>query len=235
VIDSNVFVAASDQALFTCVLEREESADENDLDATRELVGAVFALASDWLEPLGIATRLECCDLENALPIGRPPLPHWFARVVSIDPAIAVSPGFSNAIEEVVATLDVDAVERWISRSLAQSCEGNAAIAFAEMIWTVVRARLPAAQVAVHDSGGPIRPVLESTGETVWAVGPMRAWNVGAPVHVRATNDHGITAITLGLLWDVWATHPASRALVDAGIARVLARGSGWTVTRALP
>ena len=82
-------------------------------------------------------------------------------------------------------------------------------------------------EVALRYSRGPIKPLLVTDGQKTLALGPDYG-PIGPPARVRASNEHGITRLSLFLFWDLWFLHPAGRAQLRAAIERVLSRGRGW-------
>jgi hypothetical protein len=225
-------IYASEHELASTALYRVEADDDDDRSATRELLAAVDDLARGWLVPLGIALSIDCCDpsaFDQASATIRPPRPHWFLRVPDLPTGVVEDPAYRNPVIETAPQLDAVTIERWIERAVAQRCpsEGHFA-AFGEMTWTMLRARVPqVGEAKVTDGHGLIPSVFDSIDGELWAYGPALG-NIRSPAWLRAANYHGDTKIHLRLFWDVHATWPAGRALVDAGVARVLARGRGW-------
>jgi hypothetical protein len=224
-------IYGSDHGLATTLLYRVAADDDDDRTATRELLAAVDDLARDWLVPLGIGLSVDCCDPSNfdeASATLRPPQPHWFLRVPDLPAGVDVRTAYRDPVIETAPQLDAVTIERWIERAVEQRCpsEGHFT-AFGEMTWTMLRARMPHVGVAELTDGHRLLPsVFGSIGGELWAYGPAGG-NLPYPAWLRAENSHGLTEIHLELYWDVHATRPAGRALVDAGVARVLARGRG--------
>jgi hypothetical protein len=231
-------VYASDQVLQMIELSREESEGEDDHQATLELLAAVADLCHGWLQPLGIGMLLECCDTENFYQSSstlHPAQPAWFLRQSELDPRLQLSTGYNEAIEHRAPAIDAATLARWVETALDQTCPAeHHLVAFGELTITAVAVAIPdGVEIALHYPGGPLLPAIYRDGETERALGPTNG-PVGPPARLRAVNDHGVTRIELGLYWDLWIEHPQGRALVEAGVTRVLQRGRDWAVTPTL-
>jgi hypothetical protein len=222
---------ASDKPLWHLRLKRFEADDESDRDATEELLAAVDDLTSGWLVPLAIGLSVECCDPANYYTPSAAPPPgrHWFLRVPDLPASLSITTGYSDPVVDTAPRLDGATVARWVAGALDQHCPiAEHLVVFDELTWTAVRVRVPVAgSIRVTFPGGVAPSQLDTVAGVSWALGPM-VGPVGAPACLRAVNEHGVTSIDLALFWDLWIDHPAGRALVDAGGARVLARGRGW-------
>jgi hypothetical protein len=232
---TRVQVYASDQALHTIALSREEAAEEDDRAATDELLAAVAELCHGWLQPLAVGMLLECCDPANFYQSSSelcPVHPKWFLRQAELDPRVILSTGYSEPVERSASAIDAATLAQWVGAALEQSCEPEThVVAFAELTFTAVAVRIPSGvEVALSYPGGPLQPCVVDQDEGQIALGPIGG-PVGAPIRLRAVNDHGVTHIELGLYWDLWIEHPQGRALVEAGVSRVLQRARGWTRT----
>jgi hypothetical protein len=96
------------------------------------------------------------------------------------------------------------------------------------MWWTSVRAMSPLDDEIEIATPYPTLALTENIDGARWCFGPVTRGNVAAPAWLRASNSHTAIKILLEIYWDLWCDHPPGRALVDAGVSRVLAR-RGWT------
>lgn len=226
-------VYASDHALLELALERLIEDDESDRDATFELLAAIDDLTRHWLVPLGVGARIECFDFA-AFEGRRAPAPHHFLRAASLHPELYVDIGYTAARETIVPALDPTTRRNWVEAALEQTCEAGREVALSEVVWTIVRARVPA-RPEVYYPGGEVASIIEEHDGALWALGRRTPSPVGPPARVRAVNTHGGLELRLDVYWDAWTVHPEGRALVERGVERVLARGRGWTRRQVFP
>lgn len=224
-------VYASDQFLLHATLERDNAPSEDDRAGTAELLTAVEVLTDGWLKPLGVGFQLAHCDPARYFEeLGHPAQPHHFLRLRSVPDDVRVWEAFADSMVEVVPELDEVVVRRSILRGLDQAAPPGAVTALAELRWTAVRALSPITEpVALEVAGRPVSTVSEIIDGRRWYLGPTSG-TAGPPARIRAVNDHFATRIQLEVFWDLWIRQPGGRALLDAGISRVLTR-AGWVRT----
>ena len=219
---------ASDHTLRSVQLVREEPEDEDHVAATRELLAAISDLTHGWLEPLGVAIRVECRDPADFMQAaGAPDDPHVFLRVASWPAAVVENVGFTGARVRDVPALDPPAIADAVAELASHACGEGLVTVFDQLVWTAVRARLPVPEAVALDGKTPLDLELEQRDGAAWALGPTRGPH-GAPARLRASNEEGQATILLSVQWGIWVDLPA---IVDEGIARVLARGRGWQLT----
>lgn len=224
-------VYASDQFLLHVTLERDNAENEDDRAGTAELLTAVEALTERWLKPLGVGFQLVYCDpVRHFEEVGQPAHPHYFLRARAVPDEVRVWEAFADSVVEDVPEVDRAVVRHSIMRGLDQPAPPGAVTALAELQWTAVRALSPVTEpIALLVAGRPVSTVSEITDGHVWHLGPTLG-TAGPPARIRAVNDHFATRIQLEVFWDLWIGHATGRALLDAGISRVLAR-AGWART----
>jgi hypothetical protein len=224
-------VYASDQSLFRVGLERGNEEHEDDRAGITELLTAVDALTKGWLHPLGVGFQLVHCDPKEYFEeIGRPPAPHHFLRESNVPDAVFVRAAFSNSVVEELPSVDIDAVRRAIIQGLEQPAPPGVVTTLSELQWTAVRALAPTTDpIALEVVGMPVSTVSRIVDDLPWFYGPTGG-TAGPPARLRAVNDHFVTRIQLELFWDLWIGQADGRALLEAGVSRVLAR-AGWERT----
>lgn len=217
----------SESGLMTVALERIPSDDEDLAATTAELLEAIDELSRGWIEPIGVGVQVACCDpgdFLQASSTAKPAQAHWLLRVADVPGDVRVAEVFSASREQIVPRLDRATLAHWISEATAQRCEPPLVTALAEMRWTSTRARIPIDQpFVVKDGPLELRARIEDRAGARWALGPDRA-RLPAPVTLRASLELGAPRLVLTIHWDLWVDRPA---LVDAAVARVLAR-PGW-------
>ena len=224
-------IYASDQTLFQVGLERGNTEHEDDRAGLAELLTAVDALTQGWLHPFGVGFQLVYVDPdEHFEELGRPPNPHHFLRETVIPEDVLVREAFSNSVIEELAFIDADAVRTTIARSMEQPAPPGAVITLSELKWTAVRALAPTIEpIALDVAGKTATTVHQLVDGQRWYCGPTSGV-AGPPARLRAVNDHFATRIQLEIYWDLWIGHTDGRALLEAGVGRVLAR-AGWERT----
>jgi hypothetical protein len=232
---THVETYASDQPLWSLTLTREDGDDEDDRAATDELLDAVDDLTRGWLVPLAVGFLVECCDPASFFEAAAPPAARsWFVRADAIASELRAAPAYADAKTVAVGAADVQSgvVRHWIEEARAQPCSASdLVVSLAELTWSVVRARLPVSgEVVVRDAAGADTSSIVVVHDDAWALGPVHGARTAGPVRLRAVNEHGSARIQLAVFWDVWIQHAAGRAIVEDGIARVLARARGWRV-----
>ena len=222
-------VYASDQFLLDVAFERINLDSENDRAGIQELLAAVESFTQGWLQPLGVGFQIVYCDPEQYFEeVGRPLVPHHFLRASNVSDDVLVWEAFSNSSVESLPTVDTSVIRHAIERSLDHAAPAGAVTTLSELQWTTVRALDPVGEpIQLEVTGDPVRTVSEVIGGQRWYCGPT-AGRAGPPCWLRAVNDHFGTRFELSVFWDLWIGYGPGRALLDAGIARVLAR-PGWT------
>jgi hypothetical protein len=221
-------VYASDQSLLHVTLERGNAEHEGDRAGITELLAAIEALTESWLHPLGVGFQVVHCDPARYFEeIGRPAVSHRFLRATTVPDEVHVWEAFANSVVEEVPTVDAVVARRAIAQGLDQTAPPGAVTTLAELKWTAVRARAPMVDpIALKVVGQPVSTVSEIIDGQRWYYGPTSGI-AGPPARLRAINDHFVVRIQLSIFWDLWIGHAAGRALLDAGISRVLSR-PGW-------
>jgi hypothetical protein len=218
-------IYASDQSLLRVGLERANAEHEDDRAGITELLAAIDALTQGWLQPLGVGFQLVYCDPSQYFEEnGRPPAPHQFLRSVEVPDDVHVREAFSNSIVEDLPVIDTGSVGRAIAQGLDQPAPPGAIATVSKLKWTAVRALAPTTDpIVLQVTDIPVSTVSEIIDGQRWYYGPTSG-TAGPPVRLHAINDHFGTRILLAVFWDLWIGHAAGRALLDLGVARVLAR-----------
>jgi hypothetical protein len=221
-------IYASDQALLQVGLERGNMEHEDDRAGIAELLTAVNVLTRGWLHPFGVGFQLVYGDPNEHLEeVGRPPIPHQFLREAEIPEDVLVREAFSDSVIEELPLIDADGVRRAIARGMEQPAPPGAVTTLSELKWTTVRALAPTIEpIALDVAGKTASTVHQLIDGARWYCGPT-AGVAGPPARLRAINDHFATSIQLEIYWDLWIGHTDGRALLEAGVGRVLAR-TGW-------
>lgn len=226
---------ASDHCLLSILLERGNEETEDDRAGIAELLAAADALTSGWLVPLGIGLQFVHCDPANYFEeVGAPAYPHQFLRVATVPPEVRVEQAFSNSKVETVPMIDAAAIRSAVARGLEQPAPAGLVTSLSELWWTSVRARSPIDDVIELATPEPASTVTEVIGDARWCFGPKAFSAAGPPARLRVSNSHFTTKLLLEVYWDLWREYPPGRTLVDAGVARVLARG-GWESRQLYP
>ncbi len=221
---------ASDQALQIFVLQREESEDEDDRAASLELVASLSALCDGWISPLAISLLVESCDPANFYtvdfdsPAGKEA---WFLRQRDLDARLFISPNYEHANKLQVDGIGAAELRAFVEEALAQPPPAeNLVVTLASLSTDAVAVALPdGVELALRYPGGPLSPIVVQDGPRLRVLGPDYG-PIAAPLSLRASNQHGLTELTLELCWDFWIEQPIGRAQVRAALERVLARGS---------
>jgi hypothetical protein len=222
---------ASDQALQTFTLSRDEAEDEDDRGAALELVGALGALCAGWIEPQAASLLVESCDPTSFYLVDHeapPAQPAWFLRRRQLDPRLFVSPEHEAPREVLVEQIGAAALRAFVEQALAQPAAApERVVALASLSVDAVAVTLPDdVELALRYPGGPLSAIVTREGSHLRVLGPD-AGPVAAPLRLRASNQHGLVRLTLELCWDFWIEQPIGRAQVRAALERVLSRG-GW-------
>lgn len=222
---------ASDQALRTFTLARDEAEGEDDRGAALELVGALSALCEGWIEPQAASLLVESCDPSSFYAVdhgAEPEQPAWFLRRRQLEPRLFVSPAHEAAREVQVEQIGAAELRAFVEQALAQpAAAADRVVSLASLSVDAVAVTLPEdVELALHYPGGPLSALAVRDGAQLRVLGPD-AGPVAAPVRLRAANHHGVVRLTLELYWDFWIEQPIGRAQVRAALERVLGRG-GW-------
>jgi hypothetical protein len=233
---SRIASYASDQALQTFVLSRDEAEGEDDRGAARELIAATSALCDGWISPLAVSLLVESCDPTNFYLVDHdtpPASPSWFLRQRELDARLFVSPDYERPQERQVDAIGAAELLATAEEALDQpSPASHLEVALSVLSVNALAVALPEGiELALHYPGGPLQPVLVGDGNRQLALGPDYG-PVGPPARLQASNAHGVTRITLELYWDFWIEHVDGRAQTQAAIARVLARGRDWQLVQ---
>jgi hypothetical protein len=223
---------ASDESLHYIALVREEPEQETDQMAALELVAATAALCGDWIAPLTANVRVESCDPANFYieDSDHPPaFEAWFLRRRVLDERLHISPIWNNSQERHAEVIGEAEMLEVVREAIEQPPPADhLEVTLAELLIQATAVALPqGVELALRYSRGPIDPLLVNDGQKTFALGPEYG-PIGPPARLRASNEHGITNLSLSLLWDLWILHPAGRAQVRAAVERVLSRGRGW-------
>lgn len=143
-------------------------------------------------------------------------------------PRLFVSPEYEHSKELEVEGIGAAELRELVEQALAQPPPvAHLEVALAALSVNAVAVALPdGVELALRHPGGPLSPVVAQDGTRLRVLGPD--YGPGAPpVRLRASNQHGLTRLTLELCWDLWIEQPIGRAQVRAAIERVLAR-AGW-------
>jgi hypothetical protein len=225
---------ASDRRLLSILLEHEndDGADRAGID---ELLAGVEALTAGWLAPLAVALQFVHCDPARSFEeVGAPANAHRFLRVNRVHPAVRVGQPLFNGDITRLPTIDAAVIAGEVARELEQPSPAGLVASLSQMWWTSVRARSPLVDDFELATPLPCTVLTELIEGARWCLGPVTFGSAGPPAWLRATNSHFATKILLEIYWGVWCDHAPGRALLEAGIARVLARG-GWTALQLHP
>jgi hypothetical protein len=226
---------ASDHCLLSILLERGNEETEDDRAGIVELLAAADALTSGWLVPLGVGLQFSHCDPANYFEeAGAPVHAHQFLRVTTLPSDVRVEPPFPNSEVETVSRIDAAVIRSAVAGGLEQPAPPGLVTSLSELWWTSVRARSPIDSAIELLTPEPVSAVTEVINGARWCFGPKTFSAVGPPAWLRASNSHFTTKLLLEVYWDLWRDYSPGRALVDAGVARVLAR-PGWESRQLYP
>ena len=226
---------ASDHCLLSILLERSNEDSEDDRAGITELLAAMDELTSGWLVPLGVSYLVVNCDPANYFEEAEPPArPHHFLRAEAVPSGVRANPAFPDPLLETIPEINPAVLREAVTRGLDQRPPPGLVTSISELWWTSVRARAPVEEAVELVMPWPASTVSEILEGVRWCFGPTALAAVGPPARLRATNSHFGTELLLEVFWDVWRDFPPGRALVDAGVARVLAR-PGWQSRQLYP
>lgn len=226
---------ASDHPLLSILLERSNEETEDDRAGIIELLAAVEALTSGWLVPLGVGLQFVHCDPSNYFEeTAAPAHAHRFLRAAKVPSDVWVEPPFPNSETETIEAIDSAALRSVVMRGLEEPAPVGLVTSFSEMWWASVRARSPVDDVIELSVPEPISTITDVIDDARWCFGPKAFSVSGRPAWLRISNCHFTTQILLEVYWDLWREYPPGRALVDAGVERVVARG-GWEARQLYP
>ena len=226
---------ASDHCLLSILLERSNDETEGDRAGIDELLVAMEALTAGWLVPLGVSFLLIGCDPGNDFEeVGKPTRPHHFLRVNSAPADVRVNQAFADPVIHTFPEIDAAVLRDAVTRGLEQPVPAGLVTSLSELWWTSVRARSPIDDTIELIMPWPASTVSEVINGARWCFGPTALAVAGPPATLRASNSHFATQLLLEVYWDLWREYPPGRALIDAGIARVLAR-PGWESRQLYP
>jgi hypothetical protein len=222
---------ASDQALQTFILVREEAEEENDRAASLELIVSVSALCEGWIYPQAASLLVESCDPANFYSVdwdSPPTQAAWFLRKRELDARLFVSPEYAHSKELQVEGIGAAELRAFVQEALAQPPPAEALeVTLSALSVHAVAVALPeGVALALRYPGGPLSPVVAQDGPRLRVLGPDYG-PIAPPLRLHASNQHGLTRLTLELCWDFWTEQPTGRAQVRAALERVLVRG-GW-------
>jgi hypothetical protein len=222
---------ASDQALQTFILGREEAEEENDRAASLELIASVSALCGGWIDPQAVSLIVESCDPASFYSVdwdSPPTQAAWFLRLRELDARLFISPEYEHSRELQVDGITAAELRAFVDEALAQPPPTETLeVALSALSVNAVAVALPeGVELALRYPGGPLSPVVTQDGPRLRVLGPDYG-PIAAPLRLRASNQHGLTRLTLELCWDFWIEQPSGRAQVRAALERVLVRG-GW-------
>jgi hypothetical protein len=225
----------SDNAvLHTIEIWRDEPTSESDAETLREQLEAMTTFARGWMEPLAVAIGVHCFDPERDHEIHgapRPPaVPYWHVRASNVPGRVDQRETRSGSRIDVRSEIDPLVIAEVVTNATSQPCADDGCSAELEWIeWTACRVRLPdlhATQFLVDDNAGRIAEIpIEIRSDGLWISGPMIDAMTGPPVRLSMVEG----AFRIDVIWDLWQKG-AGRASLDAAVARVLARDTGWYV-----
>ena len=210
--------------------EAPEHADER--ATAGESVGALFAFAGAWLEPLAIEARVGCYNRETFSEGKPPPASPFHLLVAEPRPAeVRIQPAYASAASHAIV-LSSDAVQSTLERALSQSCgdDERCQTSLRELDVRASRTRLPQGwtgeSLAVECYAGTVAIPLERRNGAAWLAAPPAAYGLQQPVAVSVENWDGYLRFAINIYWSPWAgelDRPDS-PLAEA-VARLAARG----------
>ena len=222
---------AADHCIISFKLERCNEESEDDRAGMLEMLAAADALTSGWLVPLGVDLLFVRCDpskyfeeIDDDLDAGR------FLRAASIPADVGVRAAFTVSEGETVSQIDAAAIRSAVLQGLEQPAPPGLVTSLSMMTWRSTHAKSPIDDTVELLTPHTVSPVSDLVDGSRWYFGPKTAV-VGPPASLQCINSHFSTDLLLEIKWDLWADYPPGRAMVDAGIARVLAR-PGWELWR---
>ena len=225
------FEAAADDCIISFKLERCNEESEDDRDGTLEMLAAAEALTSGWLVPLGVDLMFVRCDpskyFEHA---GYPARATHFLRTATVPSDVFLEPALTDAEEAMVLSINAATIRSAVLQGLEQPAPPGLVTSLSIMTWECTRAKSPIDDTVELLTPHTVSPVSDIVDGSRWYFGPKTAV-VGPPARLECINAHFSTEMLLEIKWDLWADYPPGRAMVDAGIARVLAR-PGWELWR---
>lgn len=193
----------------------------------REVAGALFAMAGDWLDIVALEARVGLYDpnifTEADLPFQIP----W--NLLRRDPSgdVQVEPRY-RVVESLTSELDLATTIAWIDSQLAE------ARVSAETYEPSLRElRVAGARVHVpNDLDDEVVTVDCYAGEVQipvdngWVTVPATPSGMPSPITLRIDNFDGQLRLVLEVFWSLWASDPDPVAPIRDGLRRL--EGRGW-------
>lgn len=225
----------SDHCLLSILLERGNGETEDDRAGLLEMLAAADELTSGWLVPLGVGLQFVHCDPANYFEeSGGRADAHHFVRVATVPQDVEVEPPFSKSKCEIVPRIDASTIRNEVVQGLDEPAPPGLANSLSMLWWTAVRARSPIDNAFELLAPEPVAPIAEVIDSARWCFGPKSGSIIGRPAWLRCLNSHFTTEMILEVHWNLWVDYPPGRAMIDAGIARVLDR-PGWEARQVYP
>ena len=218
---------ATERCLLSILVEHDNDTMD-DRAGIDELLAGVEALTSGWLVPLAVGIQFVHCDPASSFEeVGAPECSHRLLRLDRVHPEIRISQPIFKADVRRLPIIDAAVIHEEVARALLEPAPSGLVTSFSQMWWTSVRAMSPLDDDIELVTPVPAVALTEVIDGALWCLGPRTSGFPAPPAWLRATNSHQSTKILLEVYWDLWRDYAPGRALLDAGIARVLARG-GW-------
>jgi hypothetical protein len=225
---------AAERCLLSILVEHDNDT-QDDRAGIDELLAGVEALTSGWLVPLAVAIQFVHCDPANSFEeAGVPERSHRILRAHRMHPDVRINEPIFQADVRRLPIIDAAVIRDELTHALQEPAPSGLVTSFSQMWWTAVRALLPLDEEFELLTPTPAVALTEIIDRAIWCLGPRMTGFSAPPAWLRATNSHHSTKILLEVYWDLWRDYAPGRALLDAGIARVLARG-GWEARQLHP
>ncbi|MCL2715757.1 MAG: hypothetical protein FWD68_14555 [Alphaproteobacteria bacterium] len=233
--DSEAHFEASDKCLLGIALSRDNGENEDDRAGIDELLGAFEELTQGWLEPLGVDMMFDCFRPESPLTkSGSPDHPALFLCADPIPVGLDVTSILRDPFIHTVSEIDATVLRHAANLGLAQTPPAGRVVSLSEILIRGSRVLSPLQERIALFAPEPESAVSEIVDGERWCCGPAVESLAGPPAWLFAVNNHVTIEIRLEIFWDLWVGFPPGRAMVDAGIGRVLMRG-GWTARQYFP
>jgi hypothetical protein len=210
--------------------EAPEEADERAIAG--ESVGALFAFAGTWLEPLAIEARVGCYDHETLTEgKARPENPFHLLVAEPRPTEVRIKPVYAS-VEAHAMVLSTHEVQSRLERALSQSCgdDERYQTSLRELDVRASRTRLPEGwtgeSLAVECYAGTIAIPLERRDGGAWLAAPPAGYGLQQPVELSVENRDGYLRLAIDIYWSPWAGElDRSNSPLAEAVARLAARG----------
>lgn len=209
-------------------------------DLAKTAIAAIDLFCQDFVSPLSVDLGLAYCEAEYALPVDDPtPLPaYWFLRLDRPPPGVLLEEAWTGAVRQETRRIDRHRLADWVGEAMkrvkteSRSSDPAMIVGWREILVRAVRVRLldlakssSADEMHLRFGAHRIDYPIQREGDEAYATGPLEGKAMATPLELKVSNDGGVLAMDINLLWSLWTdphwkgfrqVHAASRRLEEA-------------------